>query len=311
MKVLVTGSEGFVGKHLTKALRDRGHVAYGIDKKQTYWRDPGNLEADLADPSVIEKIVYMGPDIIVHLASTCSTLGSVLRPDETFRDSVITNGHAIEAARQLKIPYILTSSVKARDGLTPYGAAKRMNELWAIEYARAFEFPVVINRPGTIYGPGQEGSLESGWIAWFMKAKREGLTVTVNGDGSATRDLLHVSDYVALLINQIETPRTYSLSQWLPDRIWDIGGGHKNAVTIEQIVEYLGLDHIHGHKRFGDADTYIGVNQVPGWGPKVEWRWAEVFTEFVKAPLVNDQFSSSVSEPFNITIPSLNIHPRA
>lgn len=281
-RVLVTGSEGFVGKHLVKAINDAGHVAWGVDKSDPGWNRPYALTADLADPQAIDKITYMKPDIIVHLASTCSTLGSVLRPDETFRDAVITNGHMLEAARRLNVPYLLTTSVKARDGLTPYGAAKRMNELWAIEHARAYGMTVVINRPGTIYGPGQEGSLESGWIAWFMKAKREGLPVTIYGDGSQRRDLLHVSDYVALLMQQIENPLR---DAWYENRdpkyqINDVGGGMMNQVTVEEVAEYLGLEHVHGHPRFGDVQVYTGMNNGL-WQPKVRWRESEVFQEFV------------------------------
>jgi len=137
--------------------------------------------------------------------------------------------------------------------------------------AATYHFPLVINRPGTIYGPGQEGSLESGWIAWFLKAKREGIKVTVNGDGLQRRDLLHVSDYVELMIMQAQGTTHYI------GHPWDVGGGSANAVTVMDIVKYLGLEYEHGPERYGDARSYVGFNGVPGWEPRVLWRTSETF----------------------------------
>lgn len=257
MRVVVTGDKGFVGSHLVKALSDIGVQTIGYDKKEM---------ADLSRFGVAGLLVDDEPDVIVHLAASCSTAGSIIRPEETFRDTVMTTVTACKAAAELKVPLILTSSVKARDGMTPYGAAKQISETWATEMSKTFGFPLIINRPGTIYGPGQEGSPESGWIAWFLKAKDESIEVTINGNGMQMRDLLHVSDYVALLIKQIEWSRTYAGS------IWDVGGGIMNATTVLQMVEYLGLSYTYGPARYGDADTYIGDNDAPGWEPTVYWK---------------------------------------
>lgn len=261
MRVIITGHMGFVGTHLSVVLGDH-HEIVGYDKKDG---------RDLSDHSWAEVMIEDKPDVIVHLASSCSTSGSIKRPEETFRDTVATTVTVSRAASEARVPLILTSSVKANDGMTPYGAAKVMSETWATEMSRTFEFPIVINRPGTIYGPGQEGSDESGWIAWFLKAKQEGLAVTINGDGSQMRDLLHVSDYVSLLARQVEWPAPY----W--GRTWDVGGGVMNAVTVRQMADFLGLSYEFGPERYGDAHTYIGVNDAPEWEPQVYWKDAEVF----------------------------------
>jgi len=264
MRVLVTGSDGFVGRHTVKALKDRGIQVFEADKK---------TGQDLTTIGWANLLIVDEPDLIIHLAGSCSTLGSISRPTETFGDTVISAVTATQVAASLQIPMLLTSSVKARDGMTPYGAAKQMVETWALEMSRSFEFPLVINRPGTIYGPGQEGSQESGWIAWFLKAKREGLEVVVNGDGLQVRDLLHVSDYVDLLMLQMAAPKLYS------HQVWDVGGGSTNVVTVNEMANYLGLDYTHGADRYGDARGYVGHNDVPGWEPKVFWREAETFRD--------------------------------
>jgi CDP-paratose 2-epimerase len=189
----------------------------------------------------------------------------------TYNDTVFSAVRVLEAARESKTPVLLTSSVKARDGMTPYGAAKQMAETWASECSRTYGFPLVINRPGTIYGPGQEGSEESGWIAWFLRAKSENIEVMINGDGLQVRDLLHVKDYVGLLIEQMVKPEIYT------EKIWDVGGGSSNVVTVIEIADYLGLSYVYGPPRYGDARGYVGRNDVPAWEPKIYWKESETF----------------------------------
>jgi nucleoside-diphosphate-sugar epimerase len=262
MRVIVTGHLGFVGEHLVHALSRAGHGVIGYDKKD---------RQDLSFDGWADIMASDRPDAIIHLAASCSTLGSILRPEDTFTDTVRTTVTVCKAAAGLGVPLLLTSSVKARDGMTPYGAAKHMSEIWARESGRTFKYPVIINRPGTIYGPGQEGSLESGWIAWFLKAKAEGIPVTINGDGGQVRDLLHVQDYCRLLLLQLSHVPQFARG------IWDVGGGHDNAVTVLQMANYLGLSYEFGPHRYGDYGEYIGINGVPGWEPGIHWRDSGMF----------------------------------
>lgn len=250
MRVLVTGSEGFIGRHTVEALRRRGDDVVGVDRK---------TGTDLVDA----KLDIDPPDAVIHLAASCSTPASLRDPLTTFRDTVLTAVNVLEHVRAWRVPVIVTSSVKARDGLTPYGAAKRMVEAWAREHGR--HNPVVINRPGTIYGPGQEGSSDSGWIAWMLEAKRTGATFLVNGDGNQQRDLLHVADYVRLQLKQLDEIDRYA------GGIYDVGGGIANTVTVHQMLEWLKVPHEHGPARDGDADRYVGLNNVPGWRPEIAW----------------------------------------
>ena len=259
MKVLVTGSAGFVGKHAVAAFTARGHKVFGADKR---------TGMDLSDLYVAELAMGWQPEVIVHLAGSCSTPGSLTAPLSTFDDTVVAAVNVIAAAG--KTPIVLTSSVKARDGRTPYGAAKRMVETWAQEWRQAYEVPIIINRPGTIYGPGQEGSPESGWIAWFCKAKAEGRTVTINGDGEQIRDLLHVSDYVKLLLIQAENIERYDTGA-----LYDVGGGPNNMVSVIEMAKHLGLQYQFGPPRYGDSDIYVGLNDVPGWKPVVRWQMSD------------------------------------
>jgi CDP-paratose 2-epimerase len=263
VKILVTGHLGFVGQNLCRYWEQSGrqYTVYGADKRME------EMYADLSNEDVaIALIKQASPDIIVHLASSVSTPGSLERPMETFRDTVRAGVNVLEGARETGTPVILTSSVKARDGMTPYGASKVMVEVWAEEYMESYGLPIVVNRPGTIYGPGQEGSPESGWIAWFSKARAMDLEVTINGDGSQVRDLLYVEDYCHLITHQIEEFGIYA------GQVWDVGGGPRNAVSVKEMADYMGLNYKYGPRRKGDADTYIGENKTPTWEPQTYWK---------------------------------------
>lgn len=264
----VTGSAGFIGRRFCTMATEAGHTVIGVDIK---------TGVDLTDFKQAQD-AFLGtgpaPDAVVHLAGDVSTPGSLDRPWQTLQNNLMTTANMMQICRVLHVPLHLTSSVKARDGMTPYGASKRMAEIWANEHRNAYNMKICINRPGTVYGPGQEGSLESGWIAWFLKAKREGLPVVINGTGKQTRDLLHVDDYCRLLLFQLDQMDYYGRGG-----LWDVGGGHVNMVSVVEMAVYLGLEFSHGPPRYGDAYQYVGKNNIEPekWHPEIHWRDSGMF----------------------------------
>lgn len=271
MKVLVTGHEGFVGRHTVDALHKSGISVIGMDILDQNLHSEGTGPDLSKDSIALRGIENHSPDAVIHLASRVSTAGSLRDPLDTFRHTARVGVNVIEACRMTGTPVIITSSVKARDpATTPYGISKRFVEMWAQD-AQGLRY--AINRPGTIYGPGQEGSPESGWIAWFLRARAEKLKVTINRPGTQIRDLLHVKDYVRLLLIQLQHFDKFE------GKVWDVGGGWENAVTVLEMAEHLGLDWEFGPVRYGDEQEYVGYNATPGWRPKIRWEEADVFTE--------------------------------
>lgn len=268
MKLLVTGSLGMIGKAFCKAAKARGHVVLGIDKK-------GGL--GLNDSRLIPAIIKQMPDfqMIVHLAATCSTSNSLVNPGQDFADNVIGTFQVAELARRLKKPVLYTSTCKVEpdgEGMrTPYGLTKYMGEELLQEYRHSFGIPFVINRPGTIYGPGQSASPESGWLSWFIKAAVEKEPLTVFGTGEQRRDVLYVDDYVELLLDQVENFGKYE------GKVFRVGGGFDNSMTLLEALTFLDYKNYNfGKARKGDVKEYVcnnlEVTAINGWKPKTSYK---------------------------------------
>jgi len=272
MKILVTGSDGFIGSHLMQALR--------FEKKKHDWKVVGIDKKRNVDITEWKKLLDFTrkrigkPDLIVHLAATCSTQASIDRPDEDFGHNVIGSFNICELARWSASKVLYTSTCKVKPNKegsrAPYGLSKLVGEMYLREYSLDYGLEYVINRPGTIYGPGQEGSPESGWLAWFIKASKEKLPITIYGDGKQVRDVLWVEDYVELLIDQIKHWNKYK------GGIYSVGGGKRNAVNLLTVLKLLKYgDYKFDSVRVGDVKRFVSdnreVGKVNGWKPKMGW----------------------------------------
>ncbi|HEU4536174.1 MAG TPA: NAD(P)-dependent oxidoreductase [Polyangiaceae bacterium] len=215
-RVLVTGSAGFVGRHVLAALARRGARALGVDR-------PGSgaeFEADLADPAFDPAALWArtGPaDAVVYMAANITRTSSVDGPARAnVRVIVDAPLRLLEAAppasgRPPHLAYCSTFKVygPARQALIhpethpqrpdpwSYGSAKALAErALAVGAARAgFEYAVV--RPTCIYGPGQHGHNA---IPLFLTAALGGRAPTLYGDGQSVRDDVFVPDLAELLV---------------------------------------------------------------------------------------------------------------
>ena len=269
MNILVTGSKGFVALHLIRELERKRHKVIGIDKKDGLDIGKGAIQKVISN---LEESL----DMIIHLAANCSTVKSIANPRSDFNDNAIATFEVCEAARKLNIPIIYTSSCKVhpnKDGLrTPYGLSKYIGELYLQEYEKIYGTQFIINRPNTIYGPGQYAVPESGWLAWFIRAKKENLPFTIFGDGKQTRSVLFVKDYIELLIDQLENFDKYSRS-----KPYEISGGPENELTILEGLEFIGHKSLSfGKERQGEVQKFVSdnteISSIRGWKPKIGWK---------------------------------------
>jgi len=160
---------------------------------------------DVADPAVLEPALD-GVDAVVHLASQTGVLPSVEDPARDFEGNALATFRVLEACRQREIERVVFASSGASVGdvtppihenivprpLSPYGAGKLAGEAYVQGYAGSFGMSAVALRFSNVYGP--YSLHKDNAIPNFIKRCLRGERLEVYGDGSQTRDFIHVHD---------------------------------------------------------------------------------------------------------------------
>ncbi|MEH0586244.1 NAD-dependent epimerase/dehydratase family protein [Streptomyces sp. B21-106] len=272
MNILVTGAAGFIGSHLVRALTRRGHTVSTMDKRE------GTPTTDTSALAVVTT--FCKPDVVVHLGASCSTAVSLTDPERDFRDNAVGTFNVAEVARAAgNIPVVYTSTVKVHPGadgkIAPLGLSKRVGEDYLRLYGDLYGLPSVILRPSTVYGPGQAGTAEAGWVTWFLRALYQRRQITIHGDGTQSRDVLFIDDFTRLLVDIAENFTDYRRPE-----PYDVGGGPDNELSL---LDLLGLwetdtgnrpNVIHDARLPGDLQRVVtdntSINQVRGWAPTTD-----------------------------------------
>ncbi|ACK50137.1 NAD-dependent epimerase/dehydratase [Methylocella silvestris BL2] len=263
MRILVTGSAGFIGFHMAARLLADGHEVVGVDGF-THYYDPelkrrrnAILSQNpyftshailLEDASALKRVYDAGFDAVYHFAAQAGVRYSLENP-RAYVDANLTGAfnllelmreappkHALMASTSsvyganTKIPFHETD--RADHPLTFYAATKKANEEMAHSYAHLFKIPVTMLRFFTVYGPWGRPDMA---LFKFVDAMVEGRPIDVFNHGKMKRDFTFVGDLVeamALLIDKAPpapdsrtspTPDYDSLSPVAPWRIVNIG----------------------------------------------------------------------------------------
>lgn len=232
MKILVTGSSGFIGKNLVSFLKKKPYQVIGCDL--TAKCDVTRLQ------SLKPKIKNV--DAIVHLAAQPGVIPSTKQPLETFQTNVVGAINILEAARLNQVKRVIFISSNAALGqqqppivedmipkpLSPYGAAKLAGEAYCHAYFHSFGLETVILRFSNVYGPGmdQKDSVVARYIRWTIAGK----PLAVRGDGNQTRDFLFVADACRAIELAIKTKN-------IGGQVFQIGSG--KPATIAALVKLI------------------------------------------------------------------------
>jgi UDP-glucose 4-epimerase len=216
--VLITGGCGFIGANLVRFLRaGRTWSIRVVDDLRAGGR--GYLSPDLADVrlgdagdrAVIEDALD-GADAVVHLASQTGVAPSLEDPERDFEGNAATTFRVLETCRRANVKRFVFASSGAALGdvppplheelvarpRSPYGAGKLVGEAYCRAYAESFGVHAVALRFANVYGPFSAHKRNA--IPNFIKQCLRGEPITIFGDGSQTRDFIHVDDLCAGIV---------------------------------------------------------------------------------------------------------------
>jgi len=245
-KVLVTGGNGFLGKHLLSKLKEKGAKQIKIADVDKY---------DLREYKDCLR-ASLGVDVVIHLAAKVGGIGFNREfPGDLYDDNILMGTYMMKAARINKVKkYVALGTVCAYPKFTPtpfkekdlwmgypeetnapYGLAKKMQLVQAEAYRQQYGFNAIFLLPVNLYGPGDNFNPKSSHvipalIMKFVEAKKNNKKeVVVWGTGKASREFLYVEDAAEGILKAAES---YSKSDPV-----NLGAGFE--MTIKELANLI------------------------------------------------------------------------
>ena len=253
MRYLITGGLGFIGSHLVEELLSHKHKVTIIDNLSTGSRH--NLQ-DHQNITLLEKNILEcsseelmnGYDGLVHLAATPAVTQSWQEPLSSHTNNISTTVAALELCQKLAIPRLVFASSAAVYGnpsqvpisedsptlpISPYGLHKLTSEQYIALFSEHLGIASVNLRLFNVFGPRQDPSSPySGVISIFARAMSQGLPISINGDGTQTRDFVYIKDVASAFAKALMVPRE-------PGTTLTCNIGTGKAVSLMQLKETL------------------------------------------------------------------------
>jgi UDP-glucuronate 4-epimerase len=277
MRVLVTGTAGFIGSHVAQVLLARGDEVIGFDNLNDYY-DPSlkqgrlarlqampgynHVTADLADRAAVEAIFAKHkPQRVVNLAAQAGVRYAAENPHVYVSSNVTGFLHVLEGCRHHGVEHLVYASTSSVYGanlkmpfsehsptehpLTLYAATKKANEQMAHSYGHLYGIPCTGLRFFTVYGPWGRPDMA---LFLFTKAILAGEPIKVFNHGHHKRSFTYVDDIVEGVVRALDTvpgkdPDWDGLapdpatSGVAPYRIYNIG--NEQPVELLRYIEVL------------------------------------------------------------------------
>jgi len=218
VKVLVSGGAGFIASHVVDSLIEAGHQVVVIDDLSTGKEENLNPRAtfyklDIRSERVAEIFAAEKPEMVNHHAAQMDVRRAVREPAFDASVNVLGALNLLESGRRFGTQkFVFASTGGAVYGepdklpvdesqpiapLSPYGLTKFVFEQYLALYRRLYGLAFTVLRYPNVYGRRQDPRGEAGVVAIFTGQLLRGETPTIFGDGSKTRDYVHVRDVVA------------------------------------------------------------------------------------------------------------------
>jgi UDP-glucose 4-epimerase len=272
-RVLVTGGGGFIGSNLVRALLERGDTVRVLDNFATGNR--ANLETVRDDVEVVEgdlrsyervHTAVRGVELVFHQGALGSVPRSVQDPLTTTAVNVEGTLNVLLAARDetvRRVVFASSSSVYGNVGpmplaegvapnpISPYGVAKLAAERFCVSFHHVYGLETVALRYFNVFGPHQDPSSQyAAVVPRFIRAIAAGQTITIDGDGTQSKDFTYVANVIAANLLAGDAPAAAG-------RVLNVamGGSESVNAVAETIGRLLGREvfSVNGPDRPGDV----------------------------------------------------------
>lgn len=271
MKILITGTAGFIGFHLASLLSKK-HYCTGIDSFNNYYdlnlkKDRVNIlkkhgvtthKIDLSNYQITSNFFKKNKfDIIVHLAAQAGVRYSISNPQSYIQNNIIATHNILSLIKDNPPKHLLIASTSSVYGHTSgkslnekkttdspislYAATKKSIESISHSYSYTYKIPVTVMRFFTVYGPWGRPDMA---LFKFVDAIMNNKSIEVYNGGKMWRDFTYVDDLtksIQKLLNVIPSKKKFtpidSISNVAPFRIVNIG--NQKSVNLNKYIETL------------------------------------------------------------------------
>lgn len=279
MNILITGSAGFIGFSVSKALLKLGNNLIGVDNLNDYYsvnlkKDRLNIlnkypqyihyNIDITDLSSLESLYFKyKPSVVINFAAEVGVRNSIDKPFSYINTNVIGFTNVVECCLKANVNHLIyasSSSVYGLNSFMPftedqptnhqmsmYAVTKKTNELISHSYSTLYNLPCTGLRFFTVYGPWGRPDMA---LFTFTKSILENKEINLYNNGNHIRDFTYIDDIVNSIIDIIHFPPNANLN-WLgtkpdpsfsssPWQIFNIGNGDPiNLIDYLHILENI------------------------------------------------------------------------
>jgi nucleoside-diphosphate-sugar epimerase len=257
LKILVAGSEGFIGGHCVDYFMQHKHEVTGIDLYEQPSKKYNYIKVSRLSPEMDEVLAQNKFDAVVNAAGSGNVPYSMTHPVLDFEANSLDTIRLLDAIRkhQPACKYIHLSSaavygnpqklpIKEEDvaaPLSPYGWHKLVSENLCKEYTHIYHLHTAVLRPFSVYGPGLKKQL---FWDLFVKASRANGSFDLFGTGKESRDYIFVKDLVrgidAVLQQGAMQGEVYNLASGIETRIEEAVQTYFDALQIKPAYRFNG-----------------------------------------------------------------------
>ncbi|MBI3147069.1 MAG: NAD-dependent epimerase [Betaproteobacteria bacterium] len=276
MRILVTGTAGFIGNALALRLLERGDEVIGVDNVNDYYdvrlkharlarllpfKTFTDIRADIVDrPAMARLFAEYKPQRVVNLAAQAGVRYSIEHPETYIDTNVVGFGNILEGCRHNGVEHLVyasSSSVYGANTKLPfsvhdnvdhpmslYAATKKANELMAHTYSSLFGLPTTGLRFFTVYGPWGRPDMA---LFKFTRSILASEPIDVFNHGNHKRDFTYIDDIVEGIVRLLALPAMPDKGwqsetpmvgrSYAPYRIYNIGNG--KPVELMRYIEVL------------------------------------------------------------------------